>query len=114
MIRVFRVIFWVALATTLFFAWYPKPPMLLSSDKSQHELAFAVLAVGWTLAWPQARWWVVALALAGLGGLIEIVQMIPVLHRDADINDWYADVAAILLALAAAHVVLALTRRPQA
>jgi hypothetical protein len=106
-----RVAFWVALATTLWFAWSPHPPTLLSNDKSQHELAFAVLAIGWTLAWPQARWWAVAAALAGIGGLIEIVQAIPSLHRDSDINDWYADVAAIILALAVAHALLALTRK---
>ncbi|PZO90571.1 MAG: teicoplanin resistance protein VanZ [Sphingomonas sanxanigenens] len=106
--RLIKAGFWVALAVTLYFAWAPHPPTLIHNDKSQHELAFATLAIGWTLAWPRARWWQVALALAALGGLIEIVQGLPFVHRDEDINDWYADVAAILLGLAAAHGLLAI------
>ena len=33
------------------------------------------------------------------GGLIELVQMIPVLHRDSQWSDWIADIAAAIGAL---------------
>ena len=111
MLRVIRVLFWIAVATTCYFAWSPNPPQMLANDKSQHELAFAVLTVGATLSWPEARWWAVGAALAGFGGLVEIVQLLPAIHRDSDINDWYADSAAIALALLAAHLLLMLRRR---
>jgi VanZ family protein len=91
----------VAVVVTLYFALYPKPPQLLRSDKSQHELAFAVLTVLSCLAMPTARYRTIFFALATFGGVIEILQMIPALHRDADVMDWIADMAAIAIALAA-------------
>ena len=36
--------------------------------------------------------------MAAFGGLIELVQMVPDLHRDAEWLDWAADVAAALVA----------------
>ena len=38
-------------------------------------------------------------AMALLGGLIEVLQMLPALHRDAEVLDWVADCAASLAAL---------------
>ena len=37
--------------------------------------------------------------LSFLGALIEVGQSIPVLHRDCDIRDWFADTAAVLVVL---------------
>jgi hypothetical protein len=57
---------------------------------------------------------VTGLALAAVGALIEIVQAISVLHRDCDIYDWYADVAAIVLGLVIATAIrrLQVSREP--
>ncbi len=110
MTRYFRWLFWLAVLTTLVFAWTPHPPTLIPNDKAQHTLAFVVLALLMRFSYPALAWQVTGLALAGLGGLIEIVQAIPVLHRDCDIYDWYADVAAIFLGFAIATAIRFLQR----
>jgi hypothetical protein len=33
------------------------------------------------------------------GAVIEVVQAIPMLHRDSDVMDWIADTAAVLVVL---------------
>ena len=106
MSRFFRILFWLAVAITLYFAWAPHPPTLLPTDKYQHALAFAVLAGVATLGWPKTRWWMTAALLAAFGALIEVVQAIPSVHRDADVHDWYADVIAVAFALVLSHLLL--------
>lgn len=100
MAKAARLVFCIAVLTTLFFAWLPHPPVLIAYDKAQHGLAFAVLAVLGRTAYPRYPWQFLLLTLAGLGALIELVQLIPQLHRTCDIYDWYADVFAILIGLA--------------
>lgn len=39
------------------------------------------------------------MGLAALGSVIEVLQMIPVLHRDAELGDWIADCVASLAVL---------------
>jgi cytochrome c oxidase assembly factor CtaG len=112
--RLFRLFFWLALLVTLWFAWSPQPPMLIESDKSQHMLAFVVLTLLFFLAYPAARWFWILAALASLGALIEFVQAVPTLHRDSDIGDWYADLAAIALTIALCGVVRKFARRERA
>jgi hypothetical protein len=93
--------FAAALGLTLVMALVPQPPELLPmavSDKVQHAIAFAILAGLGACAWPR-RLAQIAVVLIIIGGLIEILQMIPVLHRDAEFADWAADVAATLAAL---------------
>ena len=92
--------FAAALVLTLVMALLPHPPELpiALSDKVQHAAAFAVLAALAAGAWP-GRLRQIALALVILGGFIEILQMIPLLHRDAEFADWATDVAATLAAL---------------
>jgi hypothetical protein len=43
--------------------------------------------------------WVIAVLLSAFGALIEIVQGLPVVHRDRDFWDWVADTLAIIAAL---------------
>lgn len=84
----------------------PHPPVIPGhpSDKLQHIFAFLVLAVlGW-LAYPQVKKRELLLGLMAFGGFIEMVQAIPILHRDSDPYDWIADSAAAL----AAFVIIAL------
>jgi hypothetical protein len=79
-------------------ATIPHPPELPGrpSDKIQHILAFLVLAGLGRWAYPKVRKRELLLGLAGYGALIEIVQAIPMIHRDSDPFDWIADVAAAL------------------
>lgn len=110
--RYFQVLLWAAIAFAFVVACLPQPPVLPGepSDKIQHILAFATitaLAIG---AYPTARWHQIFLPLAALGGLIEIVQLIPSLNRSSDVMDWLADVAAVAVVLAIGLAVKALTR----
>jgi hypothetical protein len=96
--------FWAAALFALVMALLPHPPQIVNaSDKVQHMLAFGVLAGLAALAWPQ-RLLAIGLGLAAFGGVIELLQMIPGLHRDGQAADWMADVAAAtaVLLLAAA------------
>lgn len=97
LLRALAVLFWLALAVTLVMALLPRPPVaaLGLNDKFQHMAAFAVLSLLAWLAFPRQRLRVLFFALAAIGGLIEILQMIPALHRDADVKDWIADCLAI-------------------
>lgn len=108
--RIVRWVFFAAAAFALVMALLPQPPSvpLSPGDKVLHMLAFATLgalaAIGWhktPLLWLFA--W-----LAAFGGFIEAAQAIPMLNRDAQWSDWFADMAAGLVALA---VVRAAMRR---
>ncbi len=86
-----KTAFWGAVVITLWFALYPQPPDLLPTDKAQHSLAFGVLTALALTAYGTEGWLVTAIALAAFGGAIEILQLIPALHRDADVVDWLTD-----------------------
>ena len=98
--------FAAALGLTLVMALVPQPPELpvALSDKVQHATAFVVLAGLGACAWPR-RLAQIAVVLIIIGGLIEILQMIPVLHRDAEFADWATDVAATLVTLVVVRMI---------
>jgi hypothetical protein len=101
--RLFSTIaFAAALVFTLVMAWLPHPPAVPWSedDKFWHMLAFAILALLASRAFPAARLLRIGERLSFLGALIEIVQSIPALHRDCDITDWIADTVAVAATLA--------------
>lgn len=102
--RWLRLAFWVAVAFTFVMATLPKPPPLPLSpnDKLQHILAFATLAALATAAYARTSVIKLMLGFAVFGALIEFVQMVPALNRDADWLDWCADVAAVAVVLLAA------------
>lgn len=94
-----RAAFWAALAFTVVMATLPHPPALATaSDKVNHGIAFFVLTALHKLAYRDFGFWTRVLVMAALGGLIELVQMVPDLHRDAEWLDWAADVVAVLVA----------------
>ena len=103
--RLFRVAFWSAAAIALVAAALPHPPELPGdpSDKVQHILAFVCLAALGARAWPGLAALRLALGLSAFGALIEVVQLIPVLHRDSDPLDWLADTVAASAVLLAIH-----------
>ena len=99
--RLLRPLFWLLFAFALTMALLPKPPSLpidQFGDKFAHMLAFAALAGVANLGWRQIPAWRIGLQLAAFGALIEVLQMFPALHRDADVRDWAADTAAIVAA----------------
>lgn len=70
-----------------------------AGDKVQHVLAFGVLSLLAAGYYGLDRARLIFIILAALGGLIEVLQMIPALHRDAEWLDWAADCAAVLATL---------------
>ena len=83
----------------------PHPPQLpgAPSDKVQHIAAFLVLGALASFAYPRTSPVYLATALSLFGAVIEIVQLIPALHRDGDPVDWIADTAAAGLILIFLH-----------
>jgi VanZ family protein len=105
-----RALFWAAAIFAFVMAVLPHPPRVPTdpSDKVQHILAFATL--GCLAAWAFPKMGVVrlALALSAFGAVIEVIQLVPELHRDGELLDWAADTVAAALALTVAS---ALRRR---
>lgn len=96
-----RLAFWAALLFSFVMAVLPHPPDIPGdpSDKVLHVLAFSVLAVLAPLAYPATRPTRIGLLLSAFGAVIELVQAIPSLHRDAELIDWVADTAALAAVL---------------
>lgn len=69
-------------------------------DTIQHSVAFVALTFAFRMAWPGVAWIHHFSLMVALGGAIELVQLVPALHRDPGIGDWLVDVAAILVTLA--------------
>ena len=111
-----RLAFWLALAVTLVMALLPKPPALpmQATDKVQHMAAFAALTSLAALGFPSLRLRVIFVWMAALGLTIEVLQMIPMLHRNAQASDWLADCAATLATLLLLGALRWLFRRRQA
>jgi hypothetical protein len=110
-----RRAFWLALAVTLVMALLPKPPALpiQATDKVQHMAAFAALTSLAALGFPRLRLRVLFAWMAALGLAIEVLQMIPMLHRDAQASDWLADCAATAATLLLCGALRWLLRRRQ-
>lgn len=106
-----RVLFVAALVFAVTMALLPKPPHTPADrfgDKFEHMLAFGTLTLLAGVGLPRAMLWRTAERLSFLGALIEVMQSIPALHRDCDINDWIADT----LIIVAVTLVLTVVRRP--
>jgi VanZ family protein len=94
-----RLVFWAALTFTMVMATMPKPPPLATpSDKVNHIIAFFVLTALHQVAYRDFGFWRRMLMMTTLGGVIELVQMVPSLNRDAEWMDWLADVVAAFVA----------------
>jgi VanZ family protein len=94
--RFLKLAFWAAVLFTFIMATLPKPPQLPGSpsDKVQHIAAFLTLSVLAAQAYPRIPMWRIAMALSCFGAAIEIVQAIPIIHRDSEFLDWVADTVA--------------------
>ena len=99
--RLLPYAFWSALLFAFVMAVLPQPPRLPGNplDKIQHIVAFTVLAALAAAAYPRTPLLKIGVLLSLFGALIELVQAIPMLHRDSEFVDWIADTAAAALVL---------------
>lgn len=74
-------------------------------DKAQHFIAFYALTGLAVAAFPRVSIYLIAILLSAFGALIEVVQGLPIVHRDQDVGDWIADSVAISCALAPLYLV---------
>ena len=102
LLKIARLVFFAALIFTFYSAVMPPSHVLQLTpwDKATHFIAFYVLTGLAVAAFPKQNLIVVAALLSAFGALIELVQGLPVVHRDRDFWDWVADTIAISSALA--------------
>ncbi len=95
----FRLLFGLCALTVLVLALLPPsvPEPTTGWDKANHMLAFGMLAILGTRAWPGRAWHVVA-GLMAYGALIEVLQSMTT-YRDASWADLLADAIGIALGL---------------
>lgn len=88
------------------------PPQALATiqDKIQHFAAFTTLTVLGLAAFAEVRPVWVAVGLVAGGAAVELLQGLPVFHRDCSFGDLIADTAGILVGLGMA-LVFRLARR---
>lgn len=109
--RIFRVLFWGAVAVTIYMTLRPVTTFVPGSDKTQHALTFGTLMALAAVAFPKVRLVYLGLGLSALGAAIEIAQ--PFFGRSRDPWDWVADSLGILVVLAAAAALRAVRGEPQ-
>ena len=109
-LTVLRIAFWTAATIALVMALLPHPPQLPGepSDKVQHIAAFVLLGALGSFAYARSNPVHLGVGLSLFGAAIEILQLIPSLHRDGDPLDWIADTAAAALVII---LLRALTKR---
>jgi VanZ family protein len=96
-----KALFWAAALFAFVMAVLPHPPPIPGNpnDKLQHVTAFATLALLGSFAYPATSLIQLLVRLSLFGAAIEVVQAIPVLHRDSDVRDWIADTLAVAVVL---------------
>jgi len=99
--RLFVTAFWGALLFAYVDAIIPgKDAISLSAwDKLNHMIAFFTITFLARAAYPKIPVFRLFLMMAGFGAFIELSQAIPFIHRDAEWDDWFADMMATLVAL---------------
>jgi VanZ family protein len=96
-----RALVWAAACFAFVMAVLPHPPQVPGepNDKVQHITAFATLALLGSFAYPRTALLRLLAGLSLFGAFIEVVQAIPMLHRDSDVLDWLADTVAVVVVL---------------
>lgn len=97
-----RVLFWAALLAALARALWPDPftePYVGHWDKVTHGAGCFVLTLLAGLAYPHRTLRLLGLGILAFGVLVEALQAIPVIGRDASWLDLAADAAGIGVAL---------------
>jgi hypothetical protein len=99
--RLAQLTFLAAMVFTFYSAVIPptQAVQLVPWDKAEHFIAFYGLTGLAVAAFPRRSPVGLAALLSAFGALIEVVQGLPIVHRDEDFWDWVADTLAIIAAL---------------
>lgn len=102
--RLFVIAFWGALLFAYVDAVLPGRDAISLSvwDKLNHMIAFFTITFLARAAYPRLPVFRLFVMMAVFGAAIELSQAIPFIHRDAEWDDWFADMIATLIALVVA------------
>jgi hypothetical protein len=91
-----KVLFWGAAILALVMAIPSSAASFINGidDTVQHSLAFSALALLASLAYPSARLLTILFGLSLFGGVIELLQILPGIEREAEWGDWLVDICA--------------------
>jgi len=111
--RLFIIAFWLAVLFAYVEAILPANEQLQLSlwDKVNHMAAFFTITFLARAAYPRVPAVRLFLWLGAFGGFIELSQALPFIHRDAEWDDWFADLIASTLGLLVAWPFAVLTAR---
>lgn len=99
--RLFVIAFWLAALFAYVEAIMPAHDQIELStwDKINHMAAFFAITFLARAAYPRIAVFRLFLMMAAFGAFIELSQAVPFIHRDAEWDDWFADLIATLVAL---------------
>lgn len=99
--RLFVIAFWLAALFAYVEAVMPAHDQIELSawDKINHMAAFFVITFLARAAYPRLAVFRLFLLMAAFGAFIELSQALPFIHRDAEWDDWFADLIATVVAL---------------
>jgi VanZ family protein len=102
--RLFVIAFWLAALFAYVEAVMPAHDQIELSawDKINHMAAFFAITFLARAAYPRLGVFRLFLLMAAFGAFIELSQALPFIHRDAEWDDWFADLIATIFALAVA------------
>ncbi len=105
--------FWLAVIIAYVSAILPsaEAPHIAAWDKLNHMLAFFTITFLARAAYPKLAVLPLFALLAAFGAFIELSQAVPFIHRDAEWDDWFADVFAIVVGLVLAWPIAWLAKR---
>lgn len=99
--RLFVIAFWLAATFAYVEAVMPAREQIELSawDKINHMAAFFTITFLARAAYPRIAVFRLFVMMAAFGAFIELSQALPIIHRDAEWDDWFADLIATLIGL---------------
>lgn len=104
------------LACVIAILWFALVPSDLGGlgGSGYHGIAFLALGLLTPIAFPRQGIFLIWLGLVALGGAIEVVQGYGDFGRQADVEDWFIDIAAATVGIVYYRIGLYLLRRVKA
>jgi VanZ family protein len=99
--RFWLVFGWLSVAAAMVLSLIPIATVTMPNwnDKLQHAVGYFLLTFWFCGIYPRRNYWIVGLAMMGMGIVVEILQGAMQLGRQADTRDLVADAVGIVPAL---------------